>query len=407
MRIAGRRADGAKLVLIGGGLAVVLRGTQKSRPLALRRTDALGPWAEADNSLASRRVVDKQLAQARVSLALDAPVPVLNLVGPGKHSAKWHRCWEDVQAKGHDEQSAAAICTAQLGDESYDASIAEEVPNAIALDNPGGTNQYGGPYRGAGSDSAKSAGKASWEALRHAVGPVHAIEQARKDAQAAQEGWAGPEHHDRLADFHEGQSLKVNSSEAADRHAAVAGAHRDVANVKRSASYTDEQRASDAAFYDKHEGYRKDRRDADIADYAKPKDMDEARAMAKNVVRGYQEVGRRIAEKGGIAEVGRQAEARLSPETKADIKAGLKNWKDSPALPKYKPNPADMPRGSTVPIRERKASDYAGAPVTKSQGMTPIRERRSRDVMAEVRTSVLGPLGQYGAATRKRSKGED
>lgn len=41
---------------------------------------------------------------------------------PRHHSDKWHRCWADVQALGHDEHAAAAICTAALGAESYDAA---------------------------------------------------------------------------------------------------------------------------------------------------------------------------------------------------------------------------------------------------------------------------------------------
>jgi hypothetical protein len=44
------------------------------------------------------------------------------------HSEKWHRCWEHVQAKGHDEHSAAAICTAVLGEDSYEAAAALDDP---------------------------------------------------------------------------------------------------------------------------------------------------------------------------------------------------------------------------------------------------------------------------------------
>jgi hypothetical protein len=39
------------------------------------------------------------------------------------HSDKWHRCWEKVKAKGHDEHVAAAICTAVLEEESYEKSL--------------------------------------------------------------------------------------------------------------------------------------------------------------------------------------------------------------------------------------------------------------------------------------------
>jgi hypothetical protein len=41
------------------------------------------------------------------------------------HSAKWHRCWDKVQAQGHDSSSAAAICTAALEEESYEGREAE------------------------------------------------------------------------------------------------------------------------------------------------------------------------------------------------------------------------------------------------------------------------------------------
>lgn len=40
--------------------------------------------------------------------------------GTRHHSDKWHSCWEKVQGQGKDESAAAAICTASLGDESYD-----------------------------------------------------------------------------------------------------------------------------------------------------------------------------------------------------------------------------------------------------------------------------------------------
>lgn len=38
------------------------------------------------------------------------------------HTEKWHRCWEKVQAQGLDESSAAAICTASIGDDSFVAA---------------------------------------------------------------------------------------------------------------------------------------------------------------------------------------------------------------------------------------------------------------------------------------------
>jgi len=48
------------------------------------------------------------------------------------HSEKWHRCWDAVKAKGHDDQSAAAICTAVLGDESYaSADVSDDDPSVL------------------------------------------------------------------------------------------------------------------------------------------------------------------------------------------------------------------------------------------------------------------------------------
>lgn len=36
--------------------------------------------------------------------------------GEGKiHTAKWHSCWEKVQAQGKSSESAAAICTDAIG----------------------------------------------------------------------------------------------------------------------------------------------------------------------------------------------------------------------------------------------------------------------------------------------------
>lgn len=142
MRIIGVRADGAQLVAVGAGVSVILRGDQKSKPLDDRKAEKLGPWTPSSDNLADRRSVQKQLDRARVVLKLSEAMPhqTFNLVGPGKHSQKWHDCWEKVQAKGHDESSAAAICTAQLGDASYDASIAEEVPNAMELGGSGSGN---------------------------------------------------------------------------------------------------------------------------------------------------------------------------------------------------------------------------------------------------------------------------
>ena len=51
---------------------------------------------------------------------------------PGRphHSEKWKSCWEKVQDKGHSADSAAAICTKQLGDESF-ASLEEQATRVL------------------------------------------------------------------------------------------------------------------------------------------------------------------------------------------------------------------------------------------------------------------------------------
>lgn len=50
--------------------------------------------------------------------------------GKAKHSDKWDRCFQKVQAQGHSKESAAAICTAALGEESYNEAHEEEEVSA-------------------------------------------------------------------------------------------------------------------------------------------------------------------------------------------------------------------------------------------------------------------------------------
>lgn len=61
--------------------------------------------------------------------------------GRAHHSEKWHSCWEQVKAKGHTPESAAAICTAQLGDESYASRAAQEEVEARELHLLGATGR--------------------------------------------------------------------------------------------------------------------------------------------------------------------------------------------------------------------------------------------------------------------------
>lgn len=78
MRIDGMRADGALLVLLDGGLACVLRGSVASPAVDEAVARALGPWGEADSSLAARRTVERQLERSRtVPLHQLKAVPVV------------------------------------------------------------------------------------------------------------------------------------------------------------------------------------------------------------------------------------------------------------------------------------------------------------------------------------------
>lgn len=72
MRIAGERPDGARLIYLDGGMAVVLRGTETSRILDMSVADRLGPWTPTDNSPQMRRQIALLLdGGVRVNPALD------------------------------------------------------------------------------------------------------------------------------------------------------------------------------------------------------------------------------------------------------------------------------------------------------------------------------------------------
>jgi len=63
----------------------------------------------------SGRFAQLVTAEAFEELDLGDDAEFRTLVGKGHHTAKWHDCWEKVKAKGHDDSSAAAICTSALG----------------------------------------------------------------------------------------------------------------------------------------------------------------------------------------------------------------------------------------------------------------------------------------------------
>lgn len=91
------------------------------------------------------------------------------------HSAKWHSCWEQVQEKGHSAESAAAICTSQLGDESY-----EDEPTAAGGAGSGNFGHAGRPGKQGGSSK-------DGDATQKSDHPPHVqkmIDEARAESEA-------------------------------------------------------------------------------------------------------------------------------------------------------------------------------------------------------------------------------
>ena len=67
MKIYGKRADDSLLIDIGAGMGVIMRGALATKPLSLvMLADRMGPWTEADNSLAERRKAQAALDRCRV-----------------------------------------------------------------------------------------------------------------------------------------------------------------------------------------------------------------------------------------------------------------------------------------------------------------------------------------------------
>jgi len=67
MRIAGRRADGALYLSLGGGIAVVLKGYYMTPPLDAVVVDDMGPWESANNEFAERTRVERILNTASLA----------------------------------------------------------------------------------------------------------------------------------------------------------------------------------------------------------------------------------------------------------------------------------------------------------------------------------------------------
>lgn len=83
----------------------------------------------------------------------------------------------------------------------------------LMLDNPGGVNQYGGPYDGKGSEQQAAAHGASESAMKAGARTRErghltnkGISKAREVMDRVKGGTATPEDHDLLEAFHESQS---------------------------------------------------------------------------------------------------------------------------------------------------------------------------------------------------------
>ena len=85
MNICGKRSDGALLLNIGSGMAVILRGNVATKAMDLTVLDTkCGPWEPTDNSLARRMDARKQLDKSRMVdlVVLATPSPMLPPMPP-------------------------------------------------------------------------------------------------------------------------------------------------------------------------------------------------------------------------------------------------------------------------------------------------------------------------------------
>lgn len=122
MRIEGRRSDGAQLVLLGAGLAVIMRGMQVSKAVDEDVVRKMGPWEPVNNTLELRRKIEKAVDQCRVvpleilSLAIKPPEPPTMSAEELTKKAEEHQraAWgedNDIEAlqKDADKQTKAAL----------------------------------------------------------------------------------------------------------------------------------------------------------------------------------------------------------------------------------------------------------------------------------------------------------
>jgi len=106
MRIEGLRADGAQLLLLGSGLAVIMRGDRVSTTVDEDVARKLGPWGPADNGLEQRRAAERQVDRCRVTpihLMGAMPAAADSPASKGEPAATA----EELKAKASEHQAAA------------------------------------------------------------------------------------------------------------------------------------------------------------------------------------------------------------------------------------------------------------------------------------------------------------
>lgn len=67
MRIMGRRTDGALYLSVGGGFAVILKGTRVTPTVDAMVIETLGPWLPVDNTFEARRSAQMALDRAQMA----------------------------------------------------------------------------------------------------------------------------------------------------------------------------------------------------------------------------------------------------------------------------------------------------------------------------------------------------
>jgi hypothetical protein len=134
--------------------------------------------------------------------------------GKGHHTQKWHDCWEQVQSKGHDEGSAAAICTSSLEGAGEDIMAADAPADS-------GHGKMGKPFKKAKTLDAGLENYADLGVGHGHVGPNESHNFSQEALEAA-----GRMVGESLA-YDEGIDLGASGSGPHKGFKAVAGSKRD------------------------------------------------------------------------------------------------------------------------------------------------------------------------------------